>query len=254
MTPRQLAGAVMRRLGYTVVPNWQIRHFAQGEYLKALFAHLRIDCVFDVGANQGQYGTFLRQHIGYRGQIVSFEPNRDCLHALEMKAKADGRWRVEPYALGRVEGTAAFNVMAGSQFSSFLTPDHSRVNTFSNKNRVVEELDVEVRTLDRVAPDILSTMKSVAPYLKLDTQGFDLEVVAGGASVIDRFCALQTEASVVPIYQGAADMAESIHRFQSLGFELSGIFPNNPQHFPRAIEFDCHLVNHRVLAGSIGGP
>ena len=249
MNLKKFAADAMRRLniGHTVIPNEDVQHYAQQQHLKALISLLGIDCVFDVGANEGQYGQFLRRQIGYRGHIVSFEPNPACIPALEKRAKADGRWLVKPYALGRNSGSALLKVMASSTFSSFLSPDHGHVGLFTKKNSVVSEVDVQVRTLDDAAPEILSKLKAVSPYLKMDTQGFDLEVVAGATDSLDRFSALQTEASVVPIYQGAIDYAEAIRRLQALGFELSGIFLNNPQHFPRLIEFDCHMINRRVL-------
>src|SRR5581483_618078 len=41
--------------------------------LRSLLARHRIDLVFDVGANRGQFAQALRR-LGYRGEIVSFEP------------------------------------------------------------------------------------------------------------------------------------------------------------------------------------
>ena len=46
----------------------------QADYLRRLFRHLSVDLVIDVGANEGQFGTFLRERVGYAGRIASFEP------------------------------------------------------------------------------------------------------------------------------------------------------------------------------------
>src|SRR5262245_15355813 len=237
----------LRNVGYNVVPNWRLEKFPQSNFLRKLFSLLEIDCVFDVGANNGQYGRFLRQEVEYDGLIVSFEPVPSCLESLLEAARADEKWLVEPYALGRQAGRAKFNVMAGTQFSSFLSPDHSHVDMFSVKNRVVEEIDVEVKTLDQVFPRISALTRGSAFYLKLDTQGFDLEVAMGASSELEGFRALQTEASITPIYKGMPTFIESIDAFRRMGFEVSGIFPNNPSHFPRLLEFDCHMINRSFL-------
>jgi len=239
--------SIFNGFGYTIIPNWKREHYAQSEFLRDLLSYLEIDCVFDVGANEGQFGEFLRQQVGYKGLIVSFEPIPSCLSKLNARAQSDGNWLVEPYALGRQAGIAKFKIMSGSQFSSFLNPDHSHVDMFTAKNNVVEEIDVEVKTLDEVVKLIISRDKVNSLYLKLDTQGFDLEVAAGASTSIDCFRALQTEASVIPIYEGSPNFEEAIKVFQNMGFELSGIFPNNPGHFPRMIEFDCHMINKRFI-------
>ena len=40
--------------------------------LRQVFGVFSIDCVFDVGANMGQYALMLRKKVGYRGLIISF--------------------------------------------------------------------------------------------------------------------------------------------------------------------------------------
>lgn len=233
--------------GYTVIPNWRITQYPQAEFLKQLFEYCKIDCVFDVGANEGQYGTFLRTHVGYKGLIISFEPIPSCAALIRQLATNDEKWLVEEVALGSESGNARFNVMAGTQFSSFLEPDHSHVQRFVAQNKLTQEIEVQVRTLKDYLPRIIQEHGCNFPYLKLDTQGFDLTVARGAGAELKRFLALQTEASVTPIYEKMPNFSEVIREFQDMGFELSGIFPNNPEHFPRMIEFDCHMINRECL-------
>lgn len=244
---KTLISSIFNKFGYTIIPNWKHEHYAQSEFLRKLFLYLEIDCVFDVGANKGQFGEFLRKQCGYEGLIISFEPIPSCLIRLNTLANADGNWLVEPYALGRQAGHTKFKIMADSQFSSFLNPDYCHIDRFSAMNKFVEEIDIEVRTLKEVIPLITSRNKVNALYLKLDTQGFDLEVAAGAGISIGCFRALQTEASIVPIYEESPSFVESISAFRDMGFDVSGIFPNNPEHFPQMIEFDCHMINRKHL-------
>jgi FkbM family methyltransferase len=236
------------RLGYSVVAEWRMEHLATSTYMRKLFALLDIDCVLDVGANRGQYRDFLRKHVGYSGHIVSFEPIPENLEILRARAKEDAYWSIEGCALGKSSGHATFNVMVSSTFSSFLQPDHTSTSRFKDGNNVAASLTVNLKRLDEVLPQVEKKLPVKNIYLKLDTQGFDLEVAAGGAQNMHRFKALQTEASVVPIYKGAPDYVTSIRTFQSMGFVLSGMFPNNPCHFPRLFEFDCFMIN-RKFAG-----
>lgn len=245
---KQSVYSVIRGFGYSVIPNWQLEKFPQSRYLRRIFDYLSIDCVFDVGANIGQYGRFLRYEVGYEGLIVSFEPVPTCVDALRHLARSDGNWLVEPYALGKEVGQTKFNVMRSSHFSSFLPPDHSRVGMFKEKNLIAEERFVDVKVLDDVAPEVISRTGKSSLYLKMDTQGYDLDVVAGGKLTLERFRGLQSEASVTPIYQGMPDFTTSIRVLQERGFELSALFPNNAEsHFPRMIEFDCHMIRSDLV-------
>lgn len=228
-----------------------MEYLATSTFLRKLFALLDIDCVLDVGANRGQYRDFLRTHVGYSGHIVSFEPIPESLEILRARAEADANWTVEGYALGQSSGQARFNVMASSTFSSFLEPDHSATSRFNGGNKIQNSIAVSIRTMDEVLPQFAKKLQMKSLYLKLDTQGFDLEVARGAIHSIPRFKALQTEASIVPIYKGAPDYVTSIRMFQSLGFEVSGIFPNNPSHFPQLFEFDCFLINRNFTREGI---
>ncbi len=243
------AESLLNDMGYKIFPNWRYEHYAQSEYLLKLFAYLEIDCVFDVGANDGQFGQFLRQEVGFDGTIISFEPLPASVEKLRKLSESDRRWIIKPFALGRSRGTAQFNVMSGSQFSSFLEPSHDSVKLFKQDNLVIEKIDVEIMTLADVVPQLCEELGISALYLKLDTQGSDLEVAYGAGNQLSRwFRALQSEASVKAIYKDMPNYSESMAAYKQMGFELSSIFPNNPGHFPVMIEFDLHMINRDYIS------
>jgi FkbM family methyltransferase len=235
-------------VGYFLVPKSRTWRLPGAVHLHRLFELLRVDCVLDVGANLGQYRDFLRDDVGFAGLIVSFEPIPDHVRTLMERAKLDKNWIVESCALGSGTGEAQFNVMTNSQFSSFLSPDHSAVQLFEGQNQVQQRITVPVKTLDEVFPEIQRRFNCNCVYLKLDTQGYDLEVLKGASRTLANVRALQTEASVTPIYKGMPDYTSSIRALERLGFELSGMFPNNSGHFPRLIEFDAVMVKKNVVA------
>lgn len=247
---KDIASAIFSKSGYTVMPTWRLHHYPLAQQLRKIFHTFKIDCVLDVGANVGQYYDFLRDQVGYNGQIVSFEPIPDHVRMLQRRALSDKAWAIEGCALGASPGQVPFNVMNNTQFSSFLPPDDSVVGNFQGRNEVERKINVEVKTINAIAPVLKERLGKGRFYLKLDTQGFDLEVIRGSLEQLNTIFALQTEISVKSIYHGMPNYMDTIREMESLGFSIGGIYPNNPDHFPEAIEFDCIMVNTALISGN----
>jgi FkbM family methyltransferase len=207
-----------------------------------VFASCDIDCVFDVGANAGQYYGLVRHAVGFRGPIVAFEPLPKMRDILANFAARDPALYVEGCALGAAPGQASFNVMRGSEFSSFLRPIGTRFASSLANNVAVESVTVPVKTLTQVFHEYAGRLGFQRLFLKMDTQGYDLMVLKGGESVLPLIPALQTELSVHSIYENAPDYRHSIDVLESYGYRLSAFLPSNFGHFPRLIDFDAVLV------------
>jgi len=223
---------VSRSLGYDIVPLREMKERDFALHLRELLARLEIDCVLDVGANVGQYHDFLRNKVLFDGPIVSFEPVSRHVELLRERARADSDWHVEGYALGAKDGSLPINVMASDQFSSFLEPDNSRVRDYA-------ELNVPCHVL----PVLQERLGFDRPYLKLDTQGFDIEVLQGGRDSLAAVRALQTEASVIGIYKGMPGYVDTIRYLDERGFDITGLYPVSRDSSLRLVEFDCVMIN-----------
>lgn len=210
--------------------------------LEKVFAHFAVDCVFDVGANYGQYATMLRRKVGYRGLLVSFEPIPAAAAALRDAARGDPLWIVEELALGASDGEATFNVMRSSQFSSLSTARHDETERFRDENVLQTAIRVRTETLATAYARLVAKHRFVRPFLKLDTQGFDVRVVQSGGEALRRFVGLQSELAVKKLYADSVDFREAIGIYESLGLELSAFVPNNEGHFPQLMEMDCIMV------------
>lgn len=245
--PSQKILSFLRKLRFGIYRRNRFFELPEIECLNTLFREYSVDCVFDVGANAGQYGTMLRRRVGYRGLILSFEPVPHLAEKVRRCAADDQNWTVFELALDEAHGEAMFNVMHADQFSSFGTPTTQSTGMFSYQNSVQSTIKVRKETLNRMFPALEKTHGFSSAFLKMDTQGFDVSVVKGGDDVIGSFVAIQSELAIKKLYAESVGYREAIDFYASKGFELSALVPNNAGHFPLLIEMDCIMVNKRML-------
>jgi FkbM family methyltransferase len=213
--------------------------------LPAVLEMYGVDLVIDVGAHEGEYAGRLRSG-GYTGEIVSFEPVPRAFEELERQAKRDAAWTVHRLALGREDGTTTMNVVHGT-LSSLLPATKFGAGRYPRLQEP-EQVEVEVRRLDRVLAETVGSLDGRRPFLKLDTQGYDLDVFAGAGDAIERFVGLQSELALMEIYKGMPGMHESLATFEKAGFEIAALYPVSRQtRTARVLEYDCVMVRASVL-------
>jgi|SRR4051812_6102058 len=234
-----LANGIAGRFSCSLVPNWRMENLAMTRRLQALFSRHAIDTVIDVGANAGQFRDFLRHEVGFAGKIESFEPIPELHAKLAAKATQDPLWSVHPFALGAAPGSFDLNVMASADFSSFLSPLAAGSILQQEKNKVARTVQVKVSTLDNEFGD---SLRNRNVYLKLDTQGFDLEVVRGGKKILSAVPCLQTEVSFIPLYDQMPSYAQAIEELKGFGYAVADMFVVSHDDAGRALEFDCVMV------------
>lgn len=211
-------------------------------HLARLLRHLNIATVLDVGANVGQYGLLLRE-LGYRGRICSFEPVAAHYQALLKTAEDDDNWLTFPFALGAKEEVLEINVTDDASMSSFHSPNQYAAERFPDSSVVLHRERVRISTLDEFFRIHGKRCGDGPIFLKMDTQGHDLEVVKGGAVSIARIAALQSELSLLPIYTGTPNYRYVLEYLNKLGFTPSGIYPVSRDYGNLAlIEIDCVMV------------
>jgi FkbM family methyltransferase len=191
--------------------------------LRAMLAAHQVNLVLDVGANTGQFGNELRRHVGYRGRIVSFEAMRAAHDELSRRAAKDALWEVaQRAALGARSGTATMNVSDNSVSSSILPmlPSHAGA---APESRYSGTESVRLEPLDSLAVDYVKADSVV--FLKIDTQGYESEVLLGAPKTLSRAVGVQLELSLIPLYEGQKLMPEMIGHMEGSGFDLWGIAP-----------------------------
>ncbi|MCB0012153.1 MAG: FkbM family methyltransferase [Anaerolineales bacterium] len=201
----------------TPLPRQPVSGYLEWTLLRDILQAYSIDCVLDVGANTGQFARNLRR-VGYQGHICSFEPVKEAYTFLSASFREDARWAGYNYALGSENTQRTFHVTVESTaMSSFLQPQDAGWK--------LREAVVEIKRLDGVFQDVVvaTGLKHPRVFLKMDTQGYDLEVFNGAGHCLDLILGLQSEVSVKPVYEGMPHYLDSIRTFEDHGFELHGL-------------------------------
>jgi FkbM family methyltransferase len=176
-----------------------------------------IDIVYDIGANVGQFASSLRRS-GFRGYIVSFEPLSTAREKLLQSASTDARWLVhEQCALGEEVGQVTLNVSANSESSSVL-PMLELHATAAPASAYIKDEQVMLTTLDIVHATYSQLGSNL--FLKLDTQGYEWQVLNGASRTLLDTVGILCELSVEPLYEGQYLWRDIIDRLEKSGFHL----------------------------------
>ena len=114
-------------------------------------------------------------------------------------------------------------------------------------NYVVGVECVDMRRLDKFIPEILKYTNKPRIYLKIDTQGYDVNVIKGADGCINDILGFQSELSVTRIYDDTPDYIDALMYYRNIGYELSGIYPiTRDNDTLLLIEFDCFLIRRDI--------
>lgn len=208
-----------RNMGIDVLrfPSLQYPAFRRSLQLKSR----GIDLLIDVGASTGGYAAELRK-LGFEGVIASFEPLEGPFSVLEKQASRDPSWFSYQIALGRRQEERTMQVSRNSVSSSLamMLPRHREA---SPESQFVEQRSVHVAALDDYAEGLQIAQRR--PFLKIDTQGWESEVLAGASETLPYVIGLQVELALEHLYEGDLSLAEGMRMMRDLGFRVSSIEP-----------------------------
>ena len=164
-----------------------------------LLSSYDINIVMDVGANIGQYAKELR-NLGYTNRIISFEPLSSAFHQLQKSSSKDNLWDVYHHALGDKDCKSEINISGNFNSTSSsineMLPYHQEVAPGS---KYIGKEEIEIKTIDTVFNKLCKEKDSV--YLKVDTQGFEKNVIDGAKKSLQHISTIQLEMSLVPLYE-----------------------------------------------------
>ena len=189
--------------------------------------------LFDVGAS---YGVFVdqAQQLWPGCDIHCFEPEPEYVQILEQRAKRDHRLHVCPALVGsrkHLEREYHFHLGASSLLPNAEPPDSA-----SDTRRRAPMVSLDEYCADRgLAPD----------FLKIDVQGYELEVLRGAERILPGVEVVLTEVNHIEVYRGAPLATDLIGWLADRGYALHDICNFMPRPSDGALwQTDMIFVRH----------
>jgi FkbM family methyltransferase len=176
--------------------------------------------IVEVGANIGYYTLLESRFIGPRGHIYAFEPSPVNLRGLKINVLLNGldsQVETFPYGIGNQTGTGRFFLTNKGNTSSFIARDDE------NGVHTTEVMDVPLTTLD----DFFSTRPVSLDFLRMDVEGYELEVIDGMKQLLQTPRAprkMFIEVHSALLHKRGSSGRQFIERLRSAGYQVSRSF------------------------------
>lgn len=162
----------------------------------------------------------MARHCFPEASIVAFEPL--ALPATTWRAvfRADIGASLVEAALGPTTGRAVIYVAGRDDSSSLLPITSAQNDLFPGTAQIGTQTITVSRLIDHLPPVEIES----PALLKIDVQGYELQVLAGCEDVLERFAWVYVECSFVELYRGQSFADEVIAWLRDRGFRLYGIY------------------------------
>jgi len=196
----------------------QLKRYPEDDFVRRMkiVDNYNIDTLFDIGANAGQYSSNMRE-LGYRKKIISFEPLKSAFEELKKASLKDNNWVINNYALGNENIKSMINVAGNSYSSSILNMLPTHLKSAPESNYIAQE-EIEIKTFDSIFNSFCNKEDRV--MIKIDTQGYEKNVLEGANESLNNIKIIQLEMSILPLYENEMLFVEMINYLDNKGFQL----------------------------------
>ena len=140
-----------------------------------------------------------------------------------LRSQSDPKWQAAArVAIGADRGTIELNVSANSVSSSVLPMLAAHMNAAPESAYSSQET-VPLLSLDEAAAPFINVADSI--LLKIDTQGYEWQVLDGAPNLIAKARGVLIELSMVQLYENQHLWLECVARLESAGFTLWALEP-----------------------------
>jgi FkbM family methyltransferase len=217
-----------------------IKGAAAGTEHRTVLERLSFDFIVDVGANRGQFALISRK-IFPEAVIHSFEPLDEPSQIFKKIFINDPNITLHACAIGKEKTTATIHVTKDDDSSSLLPVTQMQSTMFPGAAEK-EKRRVPVQPLSWALGDIPIPLASL---LKIDVQGFELEVLKGCEDILYKFSHLYIECSFIELYETQALAHDVIEFLSKQGFILTGIYNVYYDQMGLAVQGDFLFSNRR---------
>ena len=206
---------ILRRCGYDISRY----HSLYDTVLK----HHGIKTILDIGANDGLWSAEMRT-LFPEAHIYAFEPLTDCYERTVKRFEHDPHFTGFNIGLG---DTDTFTEIERSSFhpsSSLLRMTELHKDLYPKSKHNTRER-ITLRRLDSLDNELVL---EPGVFVKMDVQGFEDKVIAGGEAVLKKADVIVVETAFVPLYERQPLFGDIHHALHSLGFSYRG---NCGEHF-----------------------
>jgi FkbM family methyltransferase len=192
--------------------------------------------VLDAGANKGQFALAARAHYPI-ARIVAFEPLPRPAVIFRKVFSTDANVSFMPIALGSTPGEEIIHVSGRADSSSLLPISALQSQTFPG----TEEVGIQTIRVERLDGVLMSETLARPVLLKIDVQGFELELLKGAEQSLAHIDDIYVELSFVPLYDGQALTGDVTAWLRERGFVLAGVYNIAHTAGGRPVQADFHF-------------
>lgn len=188
------------------------------EHLTVL-RNLQVDTFIDIGANRGQF-SLAATYMFPESTIFSFEPLPSARRVYDLIFESKDAVHIFEFAIGNQAKENVMHISRKEDSSSLLEISQRQVDIFpgTDRERITH---VQVRRLgDCINSDELGSNT----FLKIDVQGYELEVLLGASELLSYISYVYVECSFVELYKNQATASQVIGYLVDNSFTLSGIY------------------------------
>ena len=181
---------------------------------------MEIETLVDVGAHRGNFSLDILNYFSIKKAFL-FEPNSLLVRqSLIPLSKEYGNLEVFQFALGSRNSNATLNVSANDGLSSSVLRMKKLHLETAPESKYEFKSEITVRKLDDIIPQKLRNI-----LLKIDTQGYELEVLKGSTKTLKNCNVVIVEISFDELYQYGTSALEVMSFLQTAGFKIFQIYP-----------------------------